>query len=688
MFKNAINSNVIRLSQCGASVASPSRNLFVRPILAVLMVAMISAAGFVRPRIGIAFQGAGEATIRTFTFPIANTGPAGLIQGPDDNLWICLIVANKIARMTSDGKFTMFDVPTPNSVPFLITEGPDGALWFTEQAGNKIGRITTSGAITEFNVPTPGSQPTDITKGPDGNLWFTEISGNKIGRITPSGVITEFPLPTPARNPGGIVAGPDDALYFTEVNGNRIGRITTSGQITEFGIPTPNSFPTQIIQGPDGHLWFTETGANKLGRFSPFVDDTSTAVAPASSPELRFQQFTNPDPSTGQSLVYYKDRFFFLPGPIGSKMGALAVPNLNHGGTISLPSGSRPAFVTRFFNELAVSYDGANAIALVTPTGDFDYCIKDDNTGAVVKFNSGTGEYMAQLHGTNFGGTGQVTQNGGDLILTASGMVQSVRARVRLTQRIGTASFSALSPSITHFKIVDKNIDDNLCAPDKFETVTAVMNPANIVPPLPSNNPEGNASGVVIATFSFTPGLNGPLAGRSFVTVNPEGFPNTSRFTGAHIHEGPAGQNGIRRFSQSFALPGPGSLAKFESPFNVSEFLNGLVPSQAASNFYFDLHTEHFPTGAIRGQLMVGPKLFGAEIQKKKLIIYGEGFEPGAKILLNGEQQKTANDEQSTNQILIAPKSGKRIAPGEEVTLQVRQPNGAFSNQKIFIREE
>jgi hypothetical protein len=81
-----------------------------------------------------------------------------------------------------------------------------------------------------------------------------------------------------------------------------------------------------------------------------------------------------------------------------------------------------------------------------------------------------------------------------------------------------------------------------------------------------------------------------------------------------------------------------------------------------------------------------GPDIIGAEVAGKKLFVNGSGFRDGAKILVNGEQQKTRNDEQSPAAVLIAKKAGKTIRPGTSVTLQVRNPDGALSNPFTFTR--
>src|SRR5215510_2208207 len=74
----------------------------------------------------------------------------------------------------------------------------------------------------------------------------------------------------------------------------------------------------------------------------------------------------------------------------------------------------------------------------------------------------------------------------------------------------------------------------------------------------------------------------------------------------------------------------------------------------------------------------------GAAVERKRLLVFGENFDPGAVILLNGEEQKTKNDGQSPKATLIGKNAGKKIASGESVKLQVRNPNGALSPEFTF----
>lgn len=101
------------------------------------------------------------------------------------------------------------------------------------------------------------------------------------------------------------------------------------------------------------------------------------------------------------------------------------------------------------------------------------------------------------------------------------------------------------------------------------------------------------------------------------------------------------------------------------------------VPAGGVSNAQSVLITQAAPSG---------PRITGASISGKKLIVNGVGFDDGAKILVNGEQQKTANDDQNPTTALIAKKAGKNITPGQTVTLQIRNSDGTLSSLFTFTR--
>ena len=82
------------------------------------------------------------------------------------------------------------------------------------------------------------------------------------------------------------------------------------------------------------------------------------------------------------------------------------------------------------------------------------------------------------------------------------------------------------------------------------------------------------------------------------------------------------------------------------------------------------------------------PVLLQALISGKHLILYGQGFDPGAKLRINDQQVKTRNEDPDPTQILFAKKGAKRIAKGATAQLQVVNANGKRSNFLFLTRPE
>jgi hypothetical protein len=77
------------------------------------------------------------------------------------------------------------------------------------------------------------------------------------------------------------------------------------------------------------------------------------------------------------------------------------------------------------------------------------------------------------------------------------------------------------------------------------------------------------------------------------------------------------------------------------------------------------------------------PQITGVRRKGKKLFVTGERFDIGAVILLDGEPQKTANDESNPTGSLIAKKAGKRIGATDVVTIEVQNAN---SEKSPYVR--
>jgi hypothetical protein len=135
---------------------------------------------------------------------------------------------------------------------------------------------------------------------------------------------------------------------------------------------------------------------------------------------------------------------------------------------------------------------------------------------------------------------------------------------------------------------------------------TANMTASNEVPAV--TNADSGATGTMTVTITVTRDSSSNITAvtsTDFV-VNMAGFPAATILSGAHIHNAPAGQNATVFISTGLAngevtlATGSGSFSK--SPGGVTvEMVQAMVANPAA--FYFNVHTQLNPNGAIRGQL-------------------------------------------------------------------------------------
>ena len=76
------------------------------------------------------------------------------------------------------------------------------------------------------------------------------------------------------------------------------------------------------------------------------------------------------------------------------------------------------------------------------------------------------------------------------------------------------------------------------------------------------------------------------------------------------------------------------------------------------------------------------PKIISVSVDGKKLFVHGEGFDRGAVILIDGQEQITKNNDESPRTILVGKRAGRRVEPGAK--LQVRNSNGLISAEFVF----
>lgn len=213
-------------------------------------------------------------------------------------------------------------------------------------------------------------------------------------------------------------------------------------------------------------------------------------------------------------------------------------------------------------------------------------------------------------------------------------------------------------------------------------------------------NPTGTA--LVYSTYLGGSGIEGGTAiavdfeGSAYVT----GFTSSSDFPTVAALQQTFGEGSFDSFVAK--LNASGAALDYSTYLGGSRIDSGFgIAVDASGNAYVIGITDSsdFPTaaplqsayGGGAADLFVvkigsGPQVTGVEIQNKKLLVKGIGFDSGAKILIDGQEQKTKNDNQNPTGLLIAKKAGKKIKRDRTVTVQVRNSDGALSNEFPFRR--
>ncbi len=212
--------------------------------------------------------------------------------------------------------------------------------------------------------------------------------------------------------------------------------------------------------------------------------------------------------------------------------------------------------------------------------------------------------------------------------------------------------------------------------------------------------------GVSGKTLEYSTFLGGSdIDGGTSLAIDPAGNVTVAGFTTsvnfpivAALQPGPGGRYDafVARFNPagsgldySTYLGGSGS----DSAFGVSVDSAGVTFVMGFTN------ASDFPTSRAMQQVNGGgqadlfvariksnPVIDGASISGKNLIVTGHGFDNGAKIVVNDEDQKTQYDDQNPSHVLIGKKVGKRIASGQNVVIRVRNVDGALSNELHYTR--
>lgn len=137
---------------------------------------------------------------------------------------------------------------------------------------------------------------------------------------------------------------------------------------------------------------------------------------------------------------------------------------------------------------------------------------------------------------------------------------------------------------------------------------TSALSAANEVPPV--TNADANGRGTATMTLNVERDSSGaPTSGGTMnFVIQLSGLSAPTNLVGAHIHPGPAGQNGTVIISTGLNAASGTSLANGSGTLTFSDINVSLANAQAIYNnpagHYFNVHSVINTGGAVRGQLV------------------------------------------------------------------------------------
>jgi virginiamycin B lyase len=199
-----------------------------------------------------------------------------LAFGPDGLLYLTNDGTNPGVYAVVPATGTVVKSYTFGSNPAGIVAGPDSNIWVGLTGSvARIGLVDGLGLVTTY---TTNGKIVQLTAGADGNVWFTDDAGT-IGNVTPAGAVREYAIPQYARSPYGhaydIVTAPDGTYWFTyghmtsfDNHSCRLGHSTATGAVTSYVIA--ECVTSALAFGPDHNIWLAESRRAKIGIFSSF----------------------------------------------------------------------------------------------------------------------------------------------------------------------------------------------------------------------------------------------------------------------------------------------------------------------------------------------------------------------------------------------------------------------------------
>lgn len=380
----------------------------------------------------------------------------------------------------------------------------------------------------------------------------------------------------------------------------------------------------------------------------------------------------------------------------GGPVFTITLARYNNDGSLDQTFGSGGLLKTDIrgtaLQRLVIQPDGKIVVPGVSLNGFFtDFVVARYNPDGRADLTFGTGgKVITDFNGFSDSPSSILLQSDGKILVGGRGGSPDfgsdfVIARYESNGVPDLAFGAAGKVSTDFFRGEDGILNLNVTPDGKIIAAGVAARPGEFVGPLALARYD--ADGIPDSTFSVAGKATGPVI-NSFTPPRAIAFQPDGKIVAAAISFTNFQDFGVTRYNSDATIDlnfGSGGIASTDFAGNLESASAIAIQSDGkiivGGAAHVGLNSQF---ALVRYQTSL--RITSASVSGKTLSVFGENFDSGAVILLNGKKQKTANDEQQPNTILIGKKAGKKISPGEEVIIQIRNSDGALSQVFSFTR--
>lgn len=226
-----------------------------------------------------------EVNIKSWRLPPATAYPHDAMVAEDGSIWYAALFSNTIGRFDPVTETVKeFILAVPGSGPHGLKQDADGNIWFTARLAEPsyIGKLNpNTGEFTEYPIAFPVDVSSPEVEQPccahslsidaNGTIWFSLINADMLGKLEPStGKMTLARSHKHPIGPYDVKFDSKGTPWYTIVRVNELLSVNPETMaIRTYEAPWPDMRPRRMDIAADDTIWYTDFARGNVGQFDP-----------------------------------------------------------------------------------------------------------------------------------------------------------------------------------------------------------------------------------------------------------------------------------------------------------------------------------------------------------------------------------------------------------------------------------